>query len=852
MKLPTLAVLLGSLLWASASEKTTIQLKWLHAFQFAGYYAALEKGYYAEAGFDVEILEATPGEDPLEAVVEGRADFGVGDSGLLLRWHDGEPIVVLGVVFQHSAIALLALEEGKTQSIHSLAGKRIMLTPNDDELRAYLKYEGLSSEHYESQNNSFDIQDLIDRRTDAFSAYITDQTYTLEIARIPYVLFKPRTAGIDFYGDNLYTTRERLERQPERTKAFLDASMLGWRYAMTHKDEIVDLILKRYSQRRDRDSLMYEAEQMEDLIQPELVEVGYMNPGRWQHIADTYSDLELLPRGLDISGFVYNPNPERDLRWLYRALLIAILGLVIVGGVALAFYRLSGALRRQTVMLDAIIENEPEGVQVVDQAGRILRTNRAGLEMLEIESLQEVDGRGLSQFVDAEHRAQFDALVEAACGGTAGQLTYKIHGARGRSRWVETHSVPLPDLTSDGYSILAVTHDITLRMEAERSMTMAREHAEALSEAKGNFLANMSHEIRTPMNGILGMARLLADTKLTEEQNELLDTIRSSGDHLLNIINDILDFSKIEAGKIDLFMEPVSVRLLCRHVEQLVAPKAREKGVSYSTSVAKELPEYLLTDRTRLVQILMNFVSNAVKFTPENGAVTVSVETLPEGGSDHRVRFTVSDTGIGIAEDKQAAILEPFSQADASTTRNFGGTGLGLHISKALIEMLGGRLDLRSTLGEGSVFSFDLRIKETQALEESESNAADFDLVRDPISRSILVAEDNSVNQKLVSILLSKLGHRVTLANNGSEALKMAEEEHFDLVLMDMQMPVMGGEEAFNHLRNNTATSSIPVVALTANAMEEHRRHYQELGMNGYLSKPLNPKELTRIISQLT
>ena len=277
-----------------ALDSVTLQLKWLHAFQFAGYYAAKEKGYYQEAGLKVEIVEPTMGVDPMINVLDGKAEFGVGDSSLLLMHHKGEPLVVIGVIFQHSALVLVTLDQGSTQSIHDLAGKSLMMMDHDAELHAYLQKVGLKPEDYTVEPNSFNIQDLIDRKTDAFSSYITDQTYTLTQQKIPFVAYSPRSEGIDFYGDNLYTTEDQLEQFPDRVKAFRTASLRGWVYAMENQEELIDLIYNDYSQRHDKEALRYEAEQMEKLVQPVLVEMGYMNPGRWQHIATTYADVGFL------------------------------------------------------------------------------------------------------------------------------------------------------------------------------------------------------------------------------------------------------------------------------------------------------------------------------------------------------------------------------------------------------------------------------------------------------------------------------------------------------------------------------------------------------------------------------
>lgn len=328
-------------------EPVTLQLKWTHAFQFAGYYAALEKGYYREAGLDVTILEATPGVDPIKNVIDGRAQFGVGTSSLLLERKAGKPVVALAVIFQHSPYVLIARHESATQGIHDLIGKRIMLEPQSDEILAYLKAEGIPLDRITRVEHSYDPQDLIDGRVDAIAGYVTNQPYDLDLAHVPYQIYTPRSAGIDFYGDNLFTTEQELQDHPARTKAFRAASLRGWQYAMAHPEEIVDLILARYSQRHSRDYYLFEARQMVPLLRPELIESGYMYAGRWRHIADVYAELGMMEPGFDLKGFLYDPNPSPpDLRWWYTGIGLALAVGLVASLIALRFLRLSTKLKR--------------------------------------------------------------------------------------------------------------------------------------------------------------------------------------------------------------------------------------------------------------------------------------------------------------------------------------------------------------------------------------------------------------------------------------------------------------------------------------------------------------------------
>ena len=361
-------------------ERVKLQLKWRHQFQFAGYYAAQEQGYYREAGFQVELLEADPTTDPVKEVVEHRAQYGISNSGLVLARQQGQPVVVLAAIFQHSPMVLIARADPGINSIHDLVGKRVMLERHADELLAYLGQEGITRMTLHPQPHTFNPRDLVEGRIDALSAYSTDEPFSLDRAGLRYLTFTPRTDGIDFYGDNLFTSESELKAKPARVKAFREASMKGWKYAMQHPTELVDLILSRYGERHGRDSLLYEARQMVPLLQPELVEMGYMHEGRWQHIAETYADLGLLHRPYSLQGFLYDPNAaDRLIRHRMKLALTLILPLAaLLGALTLVFLGLNRRLRRAIhaqVEMGAIIrDNERRFRFIAEHAADVIWT----------------------------------------------------------------------------------------------------------------------------------------------------------------------------------------------------------------------------------------------------------------------------------------------------------------------------------------------------------------------------------------------------------------------------------------------------------------------------------------------
>jgi signal transduction histidine kinase len=400
------------------------------------------------------------------------------------------------------------------------------------------------------------------------------------------------------------------------------------------------------------------------------------------------------------------------------------------------------------------------------------------------------------------------------------------------------------------HQIAGVALDVTTRRETNDALRRARDAAEAASRAKSEFLANMSHEIRTPMNGVLGMLDLAQDAASETELRECVAVARSSAESLLVIINDILDFSKIEAGKVEIESVPYDLGDLLGEVLRMMAAQAGRKSLPLDLECDPGLPRLICGDPVRVRQVLLNLVSNAIKFTPR-GSVTIRAGVRVESTSQERLSISVIDTGIGIAPDKQSHVFEAFAQQDSSTTRSYGGTGLGLSISSRLASLMGGHIDLSSTPGEGSAFCLDLPLVRGNAV-QGEATVAGAEL---PVpSLSILLVEDHPVNQKVAEAVLTRSGHRVTLAENGMQALEMMVDGGFDLVLMDMQMPVMGGVEATRLIREmerELRRPAVPIFAMTANALEEDRMACIEAGMNDFLTKPLLPRVLREKIAAL-
>jgi signal transduction histidine kinase len=375
--------------------------------------------------------------------------------------------------------------------------------------------------------------------------------------------------------------------------------------------------------------------------------------------------------------------------------------------------------------------------------------------------------------------------------------------------------------------------DLQKKIMAAEQETQA---ASAASEAKSQFLAHMSHEIRTPLNGIIGLSDILSRTELNESQSQYIKTIRTSGEALLSIINDVLDFSKIEAGKLELESIDFSLPEVCQSLEDLFISQLKEKQLNFSYQISEGIPEFIKGDPLRIKQILLNLMSNSLKFTKQGG-ISLNINLINDT-DELTLEFKFKDTGIGIPKDKQEALFEAFTQVDATTTRKYGGTGLGLQISKRLVEIMGGNIKVNSVEGEGSEFLFSLNLNKGKAV-TSEEVQVEQGATSTPHSVRILVAEDNRTNQMVISAMLKKLGYQFTICNNGKEALDTLETETFNLVLMDCQMPVMDGFATTEAIRLQAQWKKLPIIALTAGVTVKEQKQCFDAGMSDFLSKPV-------------
>ena len=497
--------------------------------------------------------------------------------------------------------------------------------------------------------------------------------------------------------------------------------------------------------------------------------------------------------------------------------------------------RIETKMREKEILVEALMEHSSSVIFVKDEAGRYTIVNREFEKIFHCKA-RDVLGKTDAEFFGEkgnEYRKN-DLLVMQ--NNVALKMEEDAEFPDGKRSYISS-KFPIRDDQGVVIGLGGVSTDIT-----------AVKKAEAASELKSVFLANMSHEIRTPLNGVIGMSGILLDTDLSPEQRDSAETIKKSGETLLNIINDILDFSKVEAGKLQFEEVSFDLKSVLEETTKVMGFNARQKKLELTSLIADNLPCSVVGDPGRLKQVLFNLLGNAIKFTAK-GSVTLNAKVVSSKDSVRRIRFDIQDTGIGISPSAIEKLFNPFIQADASTHGRFGGTGLGLSISKKLVEHWNGKIGVESKEGKGSNFWFEIELREseTPAVESETNNVLKFEK-----KFRILVADDNSVNRKVAMKMLDKLGLDVDVVTNGHEAVNALREVNYDLVLMDCQMPECDGFEATKIIRNLNipGKSDVPILAMTAKAMTEEIEQCLRSGMNDHLPKPVTITKLGETLAR--
>ncbi len=831
-------------LFGKPVERVTLQLKWKHQFQFAGYYAAIEKGYYSDAGLEVRLKEIVPGIKIVDEVVEGRADYGIDMPGILLERQKGKPIVLLAAIFQHSPEILIARKDSGITNPQDLTNKIVMLRHRGNyTIRAMLLSEGVDIRRLNIVTHTWDLKDLIKRRIDAMSAYITDRPFAMKKSGVPYSMIRPISYGIDFYGDCLITTEGEILRHPKRVRAFLKASIKGWEYAMAHQEEIADLIVNKYDPDLSKEALLYEAKTMEKLMLPELVEIGHINPGRWKRIADTFVQLGMLKPDYSLKGFIYDPDSSGSYEEIMKIVWLLLSGLVLIsfGAVVLFFFnrKLDKEVKKSTRQLyeekmftDAVIKSLPGIFYVYEHGERLIRWNEnlqqeAGMtdsELLNIHPLYWFENREKEKIREKlkDLFEKGELSVEANVTFRKEEVPYYLTGTM---------------LTVNEKKFLI---GVGINMSEKKLLEEQLRHAQKM-ESIGRLAGGIAHDFNNVLSVVLGYSQLLLNKMPPEDPlRSKVEVILSAGKKASALIRQLLAFSRKQI----LETKPVSIN---RIVKDLLSILEKMLGEDIEIEVCLDAERGIIeADQSQIEQVFMNLAVNARDAMPYGGRLIIETRDIVLDKEYSRVHLgvepgsyvmiAITDFGEGMTEEVMEHLFDPFF-----TTKEKGkGTGLGLATVHGIIRQHKGQIYVYSELGKGTTFKIYLPASD-KSIEESVKMQAPLS----PGGETILVVDDEQSIRGLIVDILEPLGYKCLEASRGAEAAHIVNsyDEDIHLLLTDVIMPGMSGKELAKVFSEKYPNAGVIFMSgYTENSVAHHGVLEQNVN---YIPKPITPSALT-------
>ena len=872
-----MAVALLVVATGGAAQPVRLQLKWYHQFQFAGYYAAEARGYYAEEGLNVRIIEGGASRSPILEVVAGGAEFGVSDTEILVARLKGEELVVCAAVFQHSPYIILSRADRGIRSPHDLIGKRVM-TAHDQgsvQLAAMLRMEGVDPARLNFIPHSWDLRDLVDGRVDAMSAYATVEPFQLEAMGIESAMIRTLDYGVDFYGDTLFTTEAYVAQNLKTTSKVVRASMRGWSYAMEHPQEMVDLILGLPGVRErgiTRAQLTAEAAAMRELIVPDLVEIGHLNPGRWQRIADTYVTHGLAPAGGTLDGFIFDPVQRSNHNvWRRLAVVIAIVGAGVLL-VAVWSLQVRRQVRRRTEELRAEAERRARAEEEQRMLAEKLEVEHARLTEAqavarlgnwendlvagtvwwsdETHHIFETDERGHTptdeafyELVHPADRARVRAAFEGAVTLRGPQLLeHRLLLAGDRVKHVEQRWQTFFDASGRSIRMAGTCQDITDRRRLEEQFLRAQR-----MEGIGTLTGGMAHDLINLLVPIIMGAEMLGRSNPDEATRRVLSNVERSAKRAGALVKQVLSFSRGVDGP----REAVQLDLVVTEIEGIVH-STFPKNIELACAVAPDLWP-VDGDPTHLNQVLLNLCVNARDAMPQGGRLEIVAANRTLAGGEGAtpaelvpgpyVVLTVSDTGMGMTAEVRDRVFEPFY-----TTKDVGkGSGLGLSTVLGIIRGYGGVVELRSEPGRGSVFTIYLPANVTTGVVRSEPRV----FVPAPeqgAGELVLLVDDETDVRMIAAESLRIFGYRTVEAVNGAEGLALFRQKRDEIALLltDIMMPVMGGLELIQEVR--ALAPALPVVAVSGLGDQAMMAQINAAQVTRFVGKPFTPDQLASAV----
>lgn len=706
---------------ANASDKIFLQLAWKHQFQFAGYYAALHKGYYRRVGLDVSIVEGGVGKFAREEVLNGRAQYGVAGAELLLHRKDGAPFVVLAPVFQHSPSILLVRKDSGIINLQGLIDKKVMLLPgykDADILVAFLN-EGISPDNYQRLDQSYNLEDLIKKRTDAVSAYVTNEPWQMQQKGVAPMVISPMVYGVDFYSDCLFTTENEIEHHPNRVQKFLQASLLGWEYAMDHPQEIIDLLVERYTVNKTKEHLQYEAREIRKIMMPDLVEIGHMNPGRWQHIKQTYEKLGLIDADFSLDGFLYSPHDKPDYKQIKQIVFVAmgVVALFAVCSMVLFLFnrKLAAEVKERKQAQKEIARQKERAEQYLrvatvmfvslDVDGKVNMVNEKACAILEY-AKEDIIGRDwFDMFVPKSVRHDVQGMFKNMINGNIRGPEYyenEIITSKGEIKYIAWHNTTVRDDHGKIVSVLCSGEDLSEKRKLQDQLTQSQK-----MESIGSLAGGIAHEF----NNILTIIIINNEMNM-RELSELSPArrrakrIEVAGMRGRDVVKQLLTFSRQDTPT----QQITDMRSLVQGAMELIR-SSTPTNIEIQLDIAKKIYP-IFANGTQINQVIINLCRNAIDAMPDIGGV-LRVELLNEIVEDSFVRphpslepgnyakLVVNDNGTGMDEKTLERVFEPYY-----TTKPIGkGTGIGLAIVHGIIKRHKGFIDVHSQLGRGTTFT---------------------------------------------------------------------------------------------------------------------------------------------------